>query len=753
MKQALAALTNSFKSNSGETTIKKFGTFGGVFTPNVLTILGVIMYLRLGWVVGNAGILGAVIIILMAKTVTICTGLSMSSITTNIKIGAGGAYSIISKSLGLEAGGSVGIPFYIAQTLSAALYIIGFTEGWLRVFPDHIPLLVSSIAWISLLAISYISADLAIKVQYLIMAVLAASIVSFLLSPAPHVAEAVYVGNFERANFWVVYAIFFPAVTGIMAGANMSGDLQDPRRSIPIGTMSSIVVTMIIYISMAVVVGLVSTPNELLNNQMVMVDKALWGPVVLAGIMGATLSSALGSMLGAPRLLQALAEQRTAPFHKVLAVKTASNEPRNAIIVTGIIIEAAILLGNLDALAVLITMFFLITYGMLNLVVFLQQSMQIISFRPTFKVPRFVSLFGAVSCAFMMFLINPVFSFVAISVIIIIYIWLTRKGLDADFGDIRGGLFLTLAERAARLADKFPDHQISWKPDLLVPIKDPKVWAGSMLFIRNITYPSGSIFAFTVKEDEKELEADQAALTELLSPLKEQNILVNSVVLEDQEFLHGAKMVIQTLRGGSFRPNTLFMTIGGEWGRNRIDSEGNGSITQKIGGLRDRVFGPTKRDDTINQVVSLASKYKMGVILLRQHPRMAFGVQKNVNLWLRDKSPNWHLAILIALQLQLNWGGKINLVTVAENGSERAHLHDFLQRLSDQARLPSTTEFHILSGPFKSVLDTAPRADLNIFGLSINERGLPLTFIRDMPELVKTSCVFVIDSGHESALV
>ena len=753
MKQALAALTNPFKSNSSETTIKKFGTFGGVFTPNVLTILGVIMYLRLGWVVGNAGILGAIIIILMAKTVTICTGLSMSSITTNIKIGAGGAYSIISKSLGLEAGGSIGIPFYIAQTLSAALYIIGFTEGWLVVFPDQNPLLVSTIAWISLLTISYISADLAIKVQYLIMAVLAASILSFLLTPAPRVPEVVYVGNFERANFWVVYAIFFPAVTGIMAGANMSGDLKDPRRSIPVGTMSSIIVTMIIYITMAVVVGLVSTTDELLNNQMIMVDKALWGPVVLAGIMGATLSAALGSMLGAPRLLQALAEQKTVPFYKRLSVKTASNEPRNAIIVTGIIIEIAILLGNLDALAVLITMFFLITYGMLNLVVFLQQSMKIISFRPTFKVPRFVSLFGAVSCAFMMFLINPVFSFVSISVIIIIYIWLTRKGLEADFGDIRGGLFLTLAERAARLADQFPDHQISWKPDLLVPIKDPKVWAGSMLFIRNITYPSGSIFAFTVKEDEQELETDQAALTELLSPLKEQNILVNSVVLEDQEFVHGAKLVIQTLRGGSFRPNTLFMTIGGEWDRAPLDVEGNGSITKKIGGLRNRVFGPTKRDDTINQVVSLASKYKMGVILLRQHPRMAFGVQKNVNLWLRDKSPNWHLAILIALQLQLNWTGKINLVTVVEEGDDPAHLHDFLQRLSDQARLPSTTEFHVLAGPFKEALLTAPRADLNIFGLSLVERGLPLTFIRDMPDLVKTSCVFVIDSGHESALV
>lgn len=753
IKEKFSALTSRMKSDGDGPKIKKFGWFGGVFTPNVLTILGVIMYLRLGWVVGNAGLLGAIIIILMAKTVTICTGMSMSSITTNIRIGAGGAYSIISKSLGLEAGGSIGVPLYIAQTLSAALYIIGFTEGWLRVFPGHTPIVVSTIAWAILLTVSYISADLAIKVQFVIMAIMGISIVSFIFTPSPRVPQIEYVGEFERASFWVTYAIFFPAVTGIMAGANMSGDLKDPRRAIPWGTMGSIIVTMIIYILMAIVAASIATPEELLDNQMIMVDKAFWGGVVLAGIMGATLSSALGSMLGAPRLLQALAEQKTVPLHKIFAAKTVTNEPRNATIITGVFIEIALVLGNLDALAVLITMFFLITYGMLNLVVFLQQSMKIISFRPTFKVPRFVSFFGAASCIFMMFLINPIFSVVAISIIIIIYIWLARKGLEADFGDIRGGLFITLAERAARMADQFPEHQISWKPDLLVPIKDPKVWAGPLLFIRNITYPSGSLFAFTVKGPGESVDENQTALNELLLPLKHQSILTSATVIEDSEFLHGAKLVIQTLRGGAFRPNTLFLTLGGEWG-NGQNNRNNSSLRHKLGQeLRGRVFGPTKKEDTLNQLLSVASKYGMGIILLRQHPRMAFGVQKDVNLWLRDKSPNWHLAILIALQLQMNWGGKINLVTVASNGEDKFHLQEFLERLTDQARLPSTTELHVLPGPFRAALTKAPRADINIFGLSLVDEKLPLEFVRDMPELVKTSCVFVIDSGKESALV
>jgi solute carrier family 12 sodium/potassium/chloride transporter 2 len=740
IKRPIVSVSAAPSPDGDEPVVHKFGTFGGVFTPNVLTILGVIMYLRLGWVVGNAGLVGAIAIILLAKLVTICTGLSMSSITTNIRIGAGGAYSIISKSLGLEAGGSIGIPLYIAQTLSAALYIIGFTEGWLRVFPGHIPAVISVTAWISLLTISYISAHLAIKVQYFIMAVVGASIVSFLMTPATPVAEVSYVGNFEDAGFWQVFAIFFPAVTGIMAGANMSGDLRDPRRSIPVGTMSSIVVTMLIYLGLAYVLAVVSNPQEMRTNQMIMVDKSFWGPAVLVGIMGATLSSALGSMLGAPRLLQALAEQKLVPFHKAMAIKTAKNEPRNAIIATGGIILVALLLGNLDALASLITMFFLITYGTLNLVVFLQQSLNIISFRPAFKVPRFVSLFGAVSCIFIMFLINPIFSLVAFVTIVLIYVWLGRQELEAEWGDIRGGLFVALAERAAHLAERFPQAKAAWKPDLLVPVEEPKVWAGPLLFIKSITSPSGSIFAFTVKEEDDNHE-NQRALDELLSPLRTQELLINSTVVEHEAFLPGAKLVIQTLRGGSFRPNILFLTVGDSKSPTNGPGVSNGHEIDK------------QSDATINELVRTATQRGMGVVLLRQHPRMAFGVQQHINLWLRDKSPNWHLALLITLQVQLNWSGKINLCAAANSAEERQRELNFLEWLIDQARLPSTTDCHIIDGSFKEALKKAPRADVNIFGLSLATGKLPMNFIREVPQLVNTSSVFVIDSGQESALV
>ena len=705
--------------NLNSTEANKFGTFGGVFTPDVLTILGVIMYLRLGWVVGNAGFLGTVVIILLAKSVTICTGLSMSSITTNIRIGAGGAYSIISKSLGLEAGGSIGISLYIAQTLSSALYIIGFTYGWLLIFPGQSPILISTIAWICLLAVSYTSARFAIKIQYIIMGIIALSLISFVFSPIPKISTVPSIGHFEDGNFWHVFAIFFPAVTGIMAGANMSGDLKNPRRSIPIGTLSSILVTMIIYIGLAYLLSIIATPGELRSNQMIMVDKAFWGPAVIAGLMGATLSSALASMVGAPRILQALAEQKTIPFYKIFSVKSKNNEPKNSIIFSGIIVEICLIAGNLDYLAVLITMFFLITYGMLNFVVFLQQSMKIISYRPTFKIPKIIPLIGAISCLFIMFLINSIFSIISLTIIIILYVALERKGLKSQWGDLRSGMFIVLAERASRIAMKFPRNQISWKPDLVVPIDDPNVWAGSLMLIKSIAHPSGSIFAFTVTDNvTKEKEVN---LESLLAPLKEGGILVNHTLIDDKDFLHGAKLVLQTLKAGVFKPNILFLTLGEK----------------------------SEKDNLITELVHNADKREMGVIILRQHSRMAFGLQKNINLWLRDKSPNWHLAMLITLQIQLNWEGKINLITVASEKGDVKRLHNFLERLSDRARLPSLTALHVFTGSFKEALKSAPPADVNIMGIT---KDPPFQFMREATELTKSSCVFVNDSGTESAL-
>jgi hypothetical protein len=281
-------------------------------------------------------------------------------------------------------------------------------------------------------------------------------------------------------------------------------------------------------------------------------------------------------------------------------------------------------------------------------------------------------------------------------------------------------MFIVLAELASRIASKFPRHNIAWKPDLLIPIEEPKVWSGPLLFIRNIVHPSGSVFAFSVKNNNT--NETKQSLNELLTPLKEGKLLVNSAVIQDDDFLHGARLVIQTLEGVPFRPNTLFLTLGSSDDKNKI----------------------------ISEMVSNAVTHNLGVIILRQHPRIAFGMQKTINLWLRDKSPNWHLAVLVTLQLQLNWEGKINLITVAEKKEDKYRMYKFLNELSKQTRLPSLTEFHVLTGGFKEAISSAPKGDVSIFGLADD---LQFSFMRDVTESTNSTCLFVRDSGKESAIV
>ena len=311
VEAAIADAQNNAPAAKTVSHFKKYGTFQGVFVPTLLTILGVIMYLRAGSVVGNAGLFGAWIIISIAFIITTSTALSMSSITTNIRIGAGGAYSIISQSLGLEVGGSIGIPFYLSQGLATAMYIFGFREGWLSIFPNHPAIVVDLVTFAVIFGIAFISTNLAFRIQYVIMAIIAFSLIciygTFYTGAAQYQPDlwGSYVGfpetGFRGTNFWFVFALFFPAATGIMAGANMSGELKSPRTSIPLGTLAAIAVAYLVYMSLAYWFSTVATPQELVENYNIALERSLWKPAIVAGLLGATFSSALSSLVGAPQ--------------------------------------------------------------------------------------------------------------------------------------------------------------------------------------------------------------------------------------------------------------------------------------------------------------------------------------------------------------------------------------------------------------------------------------------------------------------
>ena len=455
----------------------KFGTFGGVFTPCTLTILGVIMFLRFGEVVGQAGLLQALLIIAMAKVITTTTALSLSAIATNTQVKGGGAYYLISRSLGSEFGGAIGVVFYISQAISVALYVIGFTEALVSLVPtleSHFIGVATAVNFLVFLCI-YIGAGWTIKLQYFILAVLGLAIISFAVgagqqwnpdlfrqSMTPHYTSDV--------TLWTMFALFFPAATGIMAGANMSGDLAKPSRAIPNGTLLSILVTAIVYAGFAILLSGSVTTDALQNDMMIISKVALWKPLILAGIFAATLSSALGSMMGAPRILQALARDGVfKPLNLFARVSGKNHEPRRAAMASFVLAQAGVMVGDLNAIAPIITMFFMITYGALNMATFVEAYSGNPSYRPTFRWCHWsVSLVGTLLCFGVMFLIDPKWAFLAIVIMAILYRYLMRQELRTSWGDVTRGSLLERARRNLLALEQKTYHAKNWRPSVIV---------------------------------------------------------------------------------------------------------------------------------------------------------------------------------------------------------------------------------------------------------------------------------------------
>lgn len=447
----------------------KFGTFGGVFTPSILTILGVIMYMRLPWVVGSAGLYTALGIIFVSHVISVCTGLSISSIATDKKVGAGGPYYIVSRSLGLPIGGTLGLALFTGLAFSVSLYVIGFSESFLSTIGiERTPTAIRICGTITILLITvvtFISTAFAIKTQYLILSLIAVSLFA-IFAGSPSTPSAPHLKPTEgSASIAVLFGIFFPAVTGFTAGVNMSGDLRDPKRSIPRGTLAAIFAGMVVYVGLAVYLALRVPAKELIENQDVLLAVSLWSPLVVAGIWGATLSSALGSILGAPRILQALSVDRITPrwFAKGYG-KT--NEPRNALFLAFAIAEGGILIAELDAIARIVSMVFLTTYGFLNLSCAIE-SWASPDFRPAFRIPRSVSVVGAITSILVMIQLDLLAMFGAVALMAGLFAYLERKQLALEAGDAWAGIWSSLIRSGLYRLSRETEQRRNWRPNIL----------------------------------------------------------------------------------------------------------------------------------------------------------------------------------------------------------------------------------------------------------------------------------------------
>ncbi len=725
----------------------QFGTFGGVFTPCILTILGVIMFMRANFVVGQAGVVGAVGILCLSVAITFLTALSTSAIGTNMRVRGGGAYFLVSRVLGLQYGAPIGVVLFLALSVSVPFYVLGFAEALVHTFPGLKPhefpigLATAGILFV----VTYVGAGWAIKVQYLIMAVLAGAVVSFLAGAAllfspERLAEnlgAGYTappGGGEAYSFWVVFAVYFPAVTGIMAGINMSGDLKNPGRSIPRGTLAAIAVGVTVYLLQIVLsagaferAALIDAPYLTLR------DNALFGRgwLIGGGVLAATFSSALGSFMGAPRVLQALSRDQVFPVLGPFARGSAkADEPRRALWIAGALTFAVLLWANsagegqaLNLVAGVITEFFLCTYGMLNFSAFIEALGNNPSFRPEFRYFHWsTALAGTLGCAAVAFIISPVQAAVAVLLLSALFAYVRRCDLRASHGNAwRGFLYNNLRKDLLRLTE-VPEDPKNWRPTCLVFSGNPDtrgawvdygVWfeadRGLVFLAQLITGPL-----------EDALPRRQAAFERLQAFCRKRDMQAFPVVVVNESLESGMAAIIQSLNLGPLRPNLAIFGWAQAEGQARAVLPGLFRVAHNLG---------------------------MAICVVRAAEQPPNPGPSRIDIWWRGME-NGGLMLLLAHLMRQNWlweEARIRLLRVIPNEAGRESTHEDLEALLSTARVQAEPQVIVAQRPFVDILrEQSGEADCVFLGFALPEEGAEEEWGERSQALVEVGCTTVL---------
>ena len=677
------------------------------------------MFLRFGYVVGQAGVVYALLIVLVSKVITGLTTLSLSAIATNTRVKGGGAYYLISRSLGMEFGGAIGLVFFLAQAISVAMYVIGFSEAFVISIPvDVSPTAIATVTNVAVFACVLIGAGWTIKLQYFILAVLAAAIFSFVYGSCQAFDAATLQANFAPdfsggENLFTMFALFFPAVTGIMAGANMSGDLRDPARSIPRGTLAAVAVTAVVYLGMALLLAGARTSSQLVDNSLIVGEIATWPLLITAGVFAATLSSALGSMMGAPRILQAFARDNVFQWLRPFSAGSGkSNEPRLAVALTFVIAQVCILSADLNSIAPLITMFFMITYGLLNLATFYEAITKNPSYRPRFRYCHWsTSLAGAVGCLGVMFLIDWRWALASICAMAILHQHITRKEVEARWGDLQSGLLYERTRRNLLKLEAQMYHPKNWRPSILA--LSGAGWDRPQLAVYGHWFTSGhgilTLGQVIQGEIEDRLERRVAQERILHDFIRQEELEAFPAVVVAPYLSDGIESLVQCQGMGALRSNTVM--IG--WPTDPQRAESFGATLRTVAGLQRSIISVRFSDEPDDPWVAPTG---------------------TIDVWWRGRQ-NGNLMLLLAhlLTKTTAWRNRtIRLMRVIEKEAGKAEVERHLRELADEARISVTAHAIVSNEPQHAIIDTSKRAALVLLGFEAPEVGDEQDFYQRM---------------------
>lgn len=721
-----------------------FGT-APVFLAAISTILGAILFLRFGYAVGHAGLLGAVLIVFIGHAITIPTALAVAEIATNLKVEGGGEYFMLSRSFGPMIGGTIGISLYFSQAISVAFYLIAFSEaftpafGWFEQTTGITPQkwMVSVPAAALLITLMLIKgADLGVSALWVVVAILAVSLAMFFFGTSD---EAIPLSQLElnarveaHDDFFKVFAIIFPAFTGMTAGVGLSGDLRNPRKSIPLGTLSATIFGMIVYLFIIVKLTTSLKPETLAADQFAMSQIAVWGPIIPIGLAAATMSSAIGSILVAPRTLQALATDRIFPFARFnkffAAGRGDANEPVHATMMTAGILLAFVLMGSVDFVAEIISMFFMITYGTICLVSFLEHFAGNPSYRPTFRSKWYISLLGAIACFIMMFQMQPVYALLALIAMAVIYISLSRHSeQEHDLSAMLRGVLFQLTRHLQVMIQKRQTGvaMLNWRPSFIAVSSSSFTRLAPFDLLRWISYHYGfGTFIHFIKGqlNEQTNEEARAKLKNLIRQGRDS----------------GAGIYVDTIISPSFK--TAIAQIVQIPGISGMD---NNSILFEF-----------HEDDTeeISDIVDgcqFASVAGFNVCVLRSSERH-FGYKKRIHIWLTSGDlRNANLMILLAYIIigHPDWRGcEIDLYATFESKESDAQIRR-LDELIDKGRIPisrkniKTIAVDKEKDDFETLVsENSSDADLVLTGMSVKklqeDRGVFFQKFKNIKDLL-----------------
>ncbi|MFC1733900.1 amino acid permease, partial [candidate division KSB1 bacterium] len=704
---------------------KKYGAFAGVFTPSILTILGVIMYMRLGWVVGESGLIGAILIIIVAHVISISTGLSISSIATDKRIKTGGIYYILSRSLGLPMGGAIGIAIFIGTALSISLYIVGFCENFLGIneISEFLGMgtsikdyqIVGTIVIITLVILAFISTSLVIKTQFFILLAIALSLISifigFFINPSFH-PDSLLIKPTTGFSPEFVFAIFFPAVTGFTAGVAMSGDLKDPKKSIPGGTLAAILVGLIVYISMAIFFALYVDRNLLLNDNNFLMKIAWLSPLVIAGIWGATLSSALGGILGGPRILQAISLDRIMP--RIFGAGYGkNNEPRNALILTFIIAEIGILIGELNVIARIVSMFYIAAYGFINLS-FALESWASADFRPSFKISRWFGIIGFIASFAVMFKIDTLAMFLALIIMFGIYFILRRKKFHSDFGDVWQSVWSTIIRTSLQKTHDSKLEERNWQPNIMLFSGGKEIRPYLLDIATWITGKHGLLSDFELVEDKaaKKLFPENK---QYLIPDKKDGINgIFHIKQTCKNIFEGIETISNIYGFSGIEPNTVILG----WARQSKD--------------------PTR----FIQMLQNLTELNLNILMVNYDREKAFGKRKLIDIWWRGSGNNGNLALNLIkfIERNPNWrNSRIRLLIVNPANDEKDKIYINAKEILENLRINAEIKIinnQIEQKPYYDIIKAESlNTDLTFIGFHDIDQGNEIQFVDDTNKL------------------